>query len=548
MSNVELNDLPIDKANFSVLDFETTGTSARFGKVIEVGIVKVINSKIVDTFQTFINPGYEIPPFITQLTGIKTSDVAGAPYFEDIADSLLNFIGDDIIVAHNLNFDYSFLSKELLAAELQAPINAKLCTLKLARKLLPGIKSKSLGSVVNHFRLFHKNVHRALGDAAVTAKILLKLIEIAKEEHNIETVNELMGLQGIPAKSFRIVKKSLASDISNLPDSPGIYVFKNRHNKIYYVGKGKSLRNRVRNYFSNTAARKAKQIVRKSSRIEFIKTNTELTALLLEAEMIKKYSPEMNSMLKKYSPQHFIKLDIQNEFPIPKATSKFEFDGNNYFGPYSTGDKARTLIEIINKTFLLRECTETEFRKKKKCYLYDIKRCLGPCEFKIHEEYNEELERMNQFLSGKNQYAVDRLLHKMKMFSEMKRFEDAAQARDTINLILNQLNKASILAEPINKARVLIKIKGSFADDYLLMVEGKMMIKNFALDENNLFENCLEDYFNGAVNIFKELTGKDLERIKICLSWLVKNRNGASFYYLKDYESMSELEKRFTGN
>lgn len=543
MKSIDLTEIPIDKAEFCVLDFETTGTSAAKGKVIEIGMVKVKNLKITNLYQTFLNPLSHIPPFITRLTGITYSDVEDAPLFKDILEDVSYFLGDSILVAHNLSFDYSFLKKEMSEAGWQLFDNPTLCTLKLARKFYPDLPSKSLGSMVKHFRVRHKDVHRALGDATVTAKILVKMIEHARDEYNIETASQLVDFQGgLSAKSsFRIMKKKLADGFAELPDQPGIYMFKNAKDKIIYIGKAKSLKKRVRNYFSSNAERKTKKIIRGATKLEHVVTNSELTALLAEAEFIKSENPKMNTMLKKYSQTYFLKMNLLHPYSDVKVKQAFDFDGNDYFGPYNNRETASTLRDIIDLTFSLRECTDKEFAKKRKCYLHDIKRCTAPCIENVEEEYKLEMERVYNFLSGNNQEAVNRLLEKMKRLSAKQKYEEAAQIRDTVNLILNQLNKSSILAEPINKTNVLIEISEKLSKDFILLIEGKVFIKYDILSNQNLFKSALEDYYANAIHLFPGIEDKDLEKIKITLAWLVKNRTKVKLYYLKNYESKDAL-------
>ena len=529
--------------SFVVIDFETTGTASGNSRVIEIGLVLVENLKIKNTFHTLINPGSFIPPFITNLTGITNEDVEYSPCFEDIIHKITEFIGDSVIAAHNLPFDYAFLKKEYEFAREDLPANDSICTLKIARKLYPGLKSKSLGALVKHFRLRHKDVHRALGDATVTAKLLIKIIGELKEEFNISTLEELSSFQYPSAlkRGYKLIKKKLAHDVELLPASPGVYLFKDRFNEIIYIGKAKALKSRVNNYFTSASGSKSKKIIRKASSLEHIKTNSELSALLAEAEMIKINNPVFNSQLKKYSQAYFVKVNLNHNFPDLSVTSVFDFDGNDYFGPFLNSDIAKTLVEITDRTFMLRECSEKEFNKKKKCYLKDIKRCLAPCEEMEQTEYMDELENVYKFLSGGNQDAVNRLLTKMKFLSEEKKYEEAAQIRDTVNLILNQLNRASILAEPVNKANVLIEVRNGSEKEKLLLVDGKLFIKDFPLDENSLFNSALEDYFNGSKQLIPELNKKHLERLKISLSWLVKNRSQVNILYLTDYVSEREL-------
>ncbi len=535
----------IKNIEFAVLDFETTGTSAKRNRVIEIGIVKLKNKKIVDTFQSFVDPGYSLPYHITEITGITDDDLFGAPTFDDLIPGILKFIGDSVITAHNLPFDFSFLTNELSRAGYESLQNKKLCTLKLARRLYPGLKSKSLGSMVKHFRIRHRGVHRALGDATATAKILVKMIEQLDADDSLSTWDDLLATQqnNSSKTGYRLVKKSLQPDFARLNDSPGVYIFKDKDDKIVYIGKAKSLKRRVGDYFSNSAATKAKRIVRRAAKLEHIKTKTELTALILEAEMIKKNKPPLNSQLKKYSNSYFIKFDLKKKYPVPKVSSIFSFDGNDYFGPYDRGDDARSMVDIIHKTFSLRECTDKEFKKNRKCYLYDIERCLAPCINLSADDYKSEMERVYEFLEGKNQNAVDRLLHKMKRLAEERQYEEAAIIRDTVNLILNQLHKTLILAEPVNNAHVLIKIKGSLADDLILMVEGKVFISQYAMADDPSFHEVLLDYYNGTIHLFKDPDKKDLERMKFALNWFLQHRNRLRIYYLRQFNSYDELQE-----
>jgi len=543
MINKVVESVNIFDTEFAVLDFETTGTSGKHNRAIEIGIVSVKNGEIFETFQSFINPGTLVPYYITSLTGITNDDVHDAPFFEDLTSQIIDFIGDSILVAHNMPFDYSFLQNEFMRADVLPPKNETLCTLKLARKLYPELKSKSLGNLVQHFGIRHKNVHRALGDAMVTAKLLIKMITQLKEDQNITKLNELLAYQSASAikSNFRIIKKKLAIDFANVPSTAGVYLFKDANGKIVYIGKAKILKKRVSNYFSNTAARKAKDIVRKASSLDYIETNSELTALILESELIKIHKPPMNSLLKKYSQQYFIRVKKTHNYPSFSSVSKIDFDGNDYFGPYSNRDTSKNLIDILHKTYRLRECSDKEFNRGKKCYLHDIKRCVAPCIFDNKDDYIKELESAYTFLSGENQDAVNKLLLKMRALSDEKEYEEAGEIRDIVNQILNQLNRSSILAEPINKTNALIEVISNQKHDFLLLIEGRVIIQNLPNESENLFKIYIEDYFNYNPKWNENATNKDLDRIKIALSWLVNNRNSFKIHYLKDFNSAEEI-------
>ena len=540
---IDKTNIPTEQSEFAILDFETTGTSGVKNRAIEIGIVLVKNLEIVDSYQTFINPGTSVPYYITNLTGITNNDVHNAPFFEDITSEVVDFIGNSVLVAHNMPFDYSFLKNEFTRADVLPPKNDRLCTLKLARKLYPELKSKSLGNLVKHFGIRHKHVHRALGDAMVTAKLLIKMIIQLRQDQNITMLNELLAYQSAtPIKSnMKIIKKKLAVDFVSAPATAGVYLFKDSKDKIIYIGKAKILKKRVANYFSNTATRKAKQIVQKSSKLEYIETNSELSALILESELIKKHKPPMNTMLKKYSQQYFIRVKRTHNYPDLASVSKIDFDGNDYFGPYSNRETAKNLIDIVNKTYRLRECSDKELKRSKKCYLLDIKRCLAPCINKDISIYEDELSSVYKFLAGENQDSVNKLLQKMKRLSEEKKYEEAAEIRDIVNQILGQLNRSSILAEPVNKANALIKISSNSKRDYILFSDGKLLIKNLPNENEKMFELTIEDFYNSKSELHENATQKDLNRMKIALSWLINNRNLFEIFYLKDFTSSEEI-------
>jgi DNA polymerase III subunit epsilon len=538
----DISSLPIEEADYCIVDVETTGLSPRSNGVIEIGLVKVSGMKIVDSYGSFINPGKDIPYFITQLTGITNDDVYDAPFFEDVVGDIADFIGEDILTAHNLSFDSSFLKKEFMYCGREPLTNHGLCTLKLARRMYPMLRSKALGVVCKHLGLKNSNAHRAISDAEVTAKLLIKLIKEVKN-FNIKHVNELLNYQSAPKGYEQQVnyKKKLGEDISVLPDAPGIYYFLNAKNEIIYIGKAKSLKNRVKSYFLQTAPKKAKKIIKQSSHLKIELTNTELTALLMEAELIKIVSPRHNVMLKEYGNKYFLRITTTHKFPAVEISNHFDFDGNDYFGLFISRKKAVAVQEMILRTFLIRECTNAEFDKGKSCFLAEIERCTAPCVNKDKSCYFEELEKVYEFLYGKNQFAMNRLLNKMKEYSNSEKYEKAAEVKEVIDMILSQTHKTSLLAEPVNSAKVLFEVSEPFAKDYVLMIAGKIYIKKYAIDDKDYFEEALDDYFSETMNINILPHEEDLEKMKITLNWLIKNRNKARIFYLKDYSSKEEL-------
>lgn len=162
---------------FVVVDVETTGSCPFPDRVIEIGATKVLNGKIVDNFSTLVNPGRNIPPIITWLTGITNKDVATAPSFIEVAEDFKNFLGDAVFVAHNVHFDYRFMSSELVMAEYGPLKNPMLCTIKLARRTFPGLMYYNLVDLCRNLKIPLVKAHRADHDAQAAAHILIKSLK-----------------------------------------------------------------------------------------------------------------------------------------------------------------------------------------------------------------------------------------------------------------------------------------------------------------------------------------------------------------------------------
>ena len=535
--------LNIEQAVFCVVDVETTGISPRVNNIIEIGLVKISNLNIVEKFHSLINPARNIPYYISKITGITNNEVFNAPFFEEIADDISSFILTGILTGHNISFDKSFLKKEFISCERTNINNLTICTHKLAQRLYPELRKKSLSSICRHLKLHNRNAHRALPDAEVTAQVFLRMLDEIRTKHKINTVGDLIKFQYVPHETpinYKISKK-LNDDIISLPDAPGTYYFLNSKNKIIYIGKAKSLKNRVRSYFSPGAPRKAKRIIQQTKRIKIEISNSELTALLTEAESIKVINPQHNTFLKRYGNKYFLRITSTSEFPSLEICNYFDFDGNDYFGLFINKKQAQRVFEMINKTFAIRECDDLEFVKGKPCFLAEIERCTAPCVNKEKEFYLEELNKVYEFLFGKNQFALNRLINKMKYYSSLQKFEKAAETKELIDMILAQTHKQSLLSEPVNSAKVLFEITEGFTRDYVLMLSGKIFVKKGSLKEKDNFEESLDDYFTNTIKLNNLPNNEDLEKMKITLNWLVKNRNKVRIFYLKNYINKQDL-------
>jgi len=234
---------------------------------------------------------------------------------------------------------------------------------------------------------------------------------------------------------------TLEEKLRNLPTAPGVYLHKDDAGKIIYVGKAKNLRSRVRSYFQSGRGhdRKTRELVRRIVDLEFIVTDTEVEALVLESNLIKQHKPRYNVLLKDDKQYPHLKLTVSEAFPRVMITRRIQRDGALYFGPYLPASLARRTIDLINRTFQLRTCDiEIDGRLPRPCLEYHIKRCLGPCVKDLcrPEEYAEAVRDVRMFLEGKNRELADDYEARMLKASDEMRFEMAAKYRDLRKTVL----------------------------------------------------------------------------------------------------------------
>lgn len=236
---------------YAIVDIETTGGYAAAHGITEIAIYIHDGKKIVKHFETLINPQQSIPRYITALTGIDNSMVATAPAFEEIAEVIFKLLNDKIFIAHSVNFDYSFIKHHLKAAgfDFNAP---KLCTVRLGRKVFPGLPSYSLGNLCRSLELPLDNRHRAGGDAKATVQLFEHYLANGGDEHIEQMLKKTSSEQWLP---LQLTKAA----ILQLPSGPGVYYFHDIKDKIIYVGKAINIKKRVSSHFTHHDADKKRQ-------------------------------------------------------------------------------------------------------------------------------------------------------------------------------------------------------------------------------------------------------------------------------------------------
>ena len=281
--------LPLEAARFVVVDLETTGLTPSTAQICEIGAVRIDGLLQTGAFETFVDPGQRLAPAITALTGIADGDLLGAPRPQEAVRRFLGFAGDAVLVAHNARFDLAFLDREVERLTGRRLAGAVIDTVGLARRLVGG--RCSLGSLAYRFGTATQPCHRALADAEATGEILLHLIGLA-QERGAETVAELGELAATRTRRVHS-KRALAF---GAPEQPGVYLFRDAHDQVLYVGRARDLRARLRSYFRSERQRPAVEAALAAlDRIEWRVLGSELEAGLEELRLLRELRPPGNA-------------------------------------------------------------------------------------------------------------------------------------------------------------------------------------------------------------------------------------------------------------
>lgn len=429
--------VPLNEVTFCVIDFETTGSSPDEDRITEIGAAKYHGGECIGTFQTLVNPGCPIPPFITILTGITEAMVLPAPRIESLLGSLTHFIGDAVIVAHNARFDVSFLNAALVRDGRDPLDNQIVDTVPLARRLVRDeVKDCKLGTLSAHFRLPHQPSHRALDDALATGDLLHLLLERAAG-FGVLGLDDLLGLPRLETHP-QAAKLRLTED---LPRSPGVYLFAGPDGRILYIGKATNLRQRVRSYFSTSETRrKVGTLLRQVTAIHHIPTPDVLTANVLELRLIQRLSPQYNRAGTSSDKYCYVRLTLNEDWPrlvVAKNPGTNRSDGDLYIGPLSSRSNARNMIEAIESVVPLRRCTVRLGRRyvpptdAPVCSAAQLGVALCPCSGTADPDQYRSVVRFVVAALTEDPGPLFTMLHeRITGLAVAQRFEEAAIMRD----------------------------------------------------------------------------------------------------------------------
>jgi DNA polymerase III subunit epsilon len=428
---------PLHTVPFCVLDLETTGATAADCEITEIGAVRYVGGEPDGTFQTLVDPGVEIPPFITVLTGITQAMVLRAPSIEVALPAFLEFIGDAVIVGHNIRFDLSFLNTAARRLGYEGLPNRSVDTVGLARRLVrQDVRNLRLASLANHFGSPTRPTHRALDDAKATAHVFFALLERAGTL-GVTHLDELLALptaRGAPHYD----KIGLADD---LPRRPGVYSFVDGGGSIIYVGKAKNLRSRVKSYFYGDDRKSVAQMLRDLRHIDHEVCATELEAEVRELRLISEHRPRYNRRSRPPRSPHWVKLTVER-FPRLSMVRSVKGDNALYLGPYRSRRAAEVVVHGLWDAVPIRRCTGRGNKRSAGCSFSQLGVASCPCEGSIGEAaYGEIVDRLCTGILAEPELLLEPLRSRMMAMARIQRFEEAADLRERYRAVARSLQR-----------------------------------------------------------------------------------------------------------
>lgn len=381
---------------YTILDIETTGGQFNEEGITEIAIYKFDGHEIVDQFISLVNPEKPIQPFVVNLTGINNAMLQTAPKFYEVAKRIIEITQDTILVAHNAHFDYRILRTEFarLGYNFEIP---NICTVELAKKLIPDQASYSLGKLVRALGIPMADRHRASGDALATVKLFKLLLAKDHEKEIVKSYIKTEVEKGLSPKLKEMVDK--------IPSTTGIYYIHKEDSSVLYIGKSRNMKKRVNQHFAGTT-KKCKKIQAEVFDVSYEETGTELIALLKENAEIKINRPVLNRAMRKNIFPYSLYLEKNNDGYLSLFIRKTDFRKKE-FTAFGTEHEAQSALYKITEKHMLCQKINLMDKVKSSCFPYQIKQCYGAC---VGEESPELYNiRVNAFLDN-NEYQNQNLI------------------------------------------------------------------------------------------------------------------------------------------
>lgn len=380
---------------YAIVDIETTGGRAIRDKITEIGIVLFDGTKIIDQYESLVNPQCPIPYNITRLTGITQEMVADAPTFPEVARKIVEYTEGAVFVAHNVRFDYSFLIEEF--RRLGYTYTRKtLCTVRLSRQAFPGLPSYSLGNLIRHFGIHTLARHRALADAQATTDLLQRILQTQQQD------TESLDWMRLGLRESMLPEGLNIEIIQNLPDRCGVYYFVDQDAQVVYVGKSINVQKRVIEHFRDKTekAKKLQQIV---DAVHVEETGSELIALLLESHEIKRIQPPINRAQRMRNYPYVIHRFIDERGVCcleALQASAAQRRALQVVSEYPTLTRAKSALQSVVLNFELCHRFCGLEKTESACFHFHLRQCHGVCAGQESiEAYNERAEAAAERLS-----------------------------------------------------------------------------------------------------------------------------------------------------
>ena len=375
---------------YTIIDIETTGGRPQFDKITEIAVFVHDGNKIIDKFESLVNPEQTIPYFITALTGISNEMVADAPKFYELAKKIIEITEGNIFVAHNARFDYGFIREEFnnLGYTFKRDI---LDTVKLSRRLIPGLRSYSLGKLCDEVNIQIKDRHRAAGDALATVKLFELLL-------SLDQGKKLFQKQSLPDLHPLLKQET----ILNLPEEAGVYYFHDENKELLYIGKSKNIHQRVLSHLANKSSGRAIEMRDRTASIDFELTGSDFIACLLESHEIKVNKPVYNRAQRRESSYSGIFTDYDENGYLRFKIGKNQKD--HPLASFSTVEKAKNHMSQISHDNQLCQKLTGLYETNGPCFQYQIGICAGACVGKeAAESYNIRAEKARKSFEFEHQ-------------------------------------------------------------------------------------------------------------------------------------------------
>ncbi len=462
---------PLRATTFVVVDLETTGGSPASSAITEIGAVKTRGGEVIGEFQTLVDPGCPIPPFIVALTGITDAMLVAAPRIEQVLPAFLEFLGDAVLVAHNAPFDVGFLKAACRQHGYPWPGNEVVDTVTLARRATTKEEApnKKLSTLARVFGTRVTPNHRALEDARATSEVLHGMLE-RLARFGITHREDLDALRNPVPERLRM--KAPMAD--RLPSQPGVYVFRGPQGEHLYVGTSKNIRSRVKTYFTRGEQRRQiREMLELAVGVDAHVCATDIEARIVEVRMIERYRPRYNRRSVRPERTPFLAL-TDERYPRLKVTRSS--DGiDALVGPMRGSSNTRAAIEVIERTLGVRTCTTrltiVPRANARACLLKDLGQCAAPCVDGGSQGYDDAVAATREALTNDPSPIVDVMATAIAQHAEKFEYERAAELRDGVSAIIDGVSRAQRL-RALAGVRLVAARRSGHAFDVVSVVGG----------------------------------------------------------------------------